>query len=171
MHTHFWLKPATLVRMMSATLVLPKDERGWKERQRGDIRERDRREYKRPDAGKRPKTHKDERPWKERQRVDIRERDRRGYKRPDAGKRPKTHNGATGLQRLRGYKRLGAGKRPETRRSTCTKKSIATNNESIKREGAFVVKEEQRKCNSVFGCGKCFCDQCYPPGDALGRRR
>ena len=25
--------------------------------------------------------------------------------------------------------------------------------------------EKQRKCNSVFGCGKCFCDQCYPPGD------
>ena len=72
----------------------------------------------------------------------------------------------------------------------------------MKREGAFIVKEErqeepakaeptvkqeqftskeakeeeedeekQRKCNGVFGCGKCFCDQCYPPGDALGRRR
>ena len=87
----------------------------------------------------------DERRWKERQRVDVRERDRRGYKRPDAGKRPKTHNGATGLQRLRGYKRLGAGKRPETRRSTCTKKSIATNNESIKREGAFIVKKEKEE--------------------------
>ena len=28
-----------------------------------------------------------------------------------------------------------------------------------------------RTCNIMFGCGRCFCDQCYPPGDALGRRR
>ena len=60
--------------------LLP-DERSWKERLRVDFRKRDRRGYKRPDAG--------------------RKRDRRGYKRPDAGKRPKTHSGATGSSRYR----------------------------------------------------------------------
>ena len=116
-----------------------------------------------------------------------RKRDRRGYKRPDAGKRPKTHSGATSRGRYR---------------SNNQRTGIATNNQRMKREGAFIVKEErqeepakaeptvkqeqftsketkedeedeekQRKCNSVFGCGKCFCDQCYPPGNAFGRRR
>ena len=28
-----------------------------------------------------------------------------------------------------------------------------------------------RACNKPFGCGMALCDQCYPPGDALGRRR
>ena len=27
-----------------------------------------------------------------------------------------------------------------------------------------------RTCNSMFGCGRCFCEQCYPAGDALGRQ-
>ena len=35
--------------------------------------------------------------------------------------------------------------------------------------------EEQQKvphtCNKPFGCGRCSCDQCYPPGNALGRQR
>ena len=71
--------------------------------------------------------------WKERHRVDIRERDRRGYKRPDAGKRPKTHSGATGWQHRKGLKRRVYTK--------CT----ATNNKSIKREGAFIVKKEKEE--------------------------
>ena len=197
-----------------ATLVLLPDKRPWKVRQREDLRIRDRRGYKRPDTG--------------------RKRDRRGYKRPDAGKRPKTHSGATGLQRLRGYKRLGAGKRPETRRSTTSRGNKqrtwrAKNNQRMKREGVFIVKEREeegttgykrpdadcranfqefcvlcrllfktlglskqkrreetadclkspkepiskkapRACNKPFGCGMASCDQCYPPGDALGRR-
>ena len=43
----------------SATLVLLPHKRSWKERQRVDLRkrERDRSGYKRPDAGKRPRTH------------------------------------------------------------------------------------------------------------------
>ena len=53
-----------------AYMVLVPDKRSWKERLRVDFRKRDRRGYKRPDAG--------------------RKRDRTGYKRPDAGKRPKT---------------------------------------------------------------------------------
>ena len=96
----------------------------------------------------------------------------------------------------KGYKRPDAGKRTETRRSTKQRTGRATHNQRMKREGPFIAKAEQeeepairaapclsimcgalptvkkqRKCNSVFGCGKCFCDQCYPPGDALGRRR
>ena len=166
-------KPLAAFRSLSCSGM-----RSWKERQRLDFRKRDRRGYKRPDAGTK--------------------RDRRGYKRPDAGKRPKTHSGATSRGRYR---------------SNNQRTGIATNNQRMKREGAFIVKEEQeeepairaapclsimcgasltvkqeqftsketeeekedeekqRKCNSVFGCGKCFCDQCYPPGDALGRRR
>ena len=143
-------KPATLVLLPDEQSwkegrLLP-DMRSWKERQRLDFRERDRPGYKRPDAGKK--------------------RDRRGYKRPDAGKRPKTHGGATGCSR-----RKSGGNKKSTGR--------ATHNQRMKREGAFIVKKEQEeegeekqhKCDSVFGCGKCFCDQCYPPGDALGRRR
>ena len=45
-----------------------------------------------------------------------------------------------------GYKRPDAGKRPITH-------DDATGS------------SKQRKCNSVFGCGQCFCDQCYPPGE------
>ena len=143
----------------SATLVFLPDKRSWKERQREDLRKRYRRGYKRPDAGKRPKTHSGATEGK---------RDRRGYKRPDTGKRPKTHSG---------------GNKQRT--------GMVTNNQRIKREGAFIVKEveedvaaqsdqlivkedwevraKQRKCNSVSGCDRCFCDQCYPPGDAMGR--
>ena len=77
-----------------ATLVLLPDERSWKERQRLDFRKRDRRGYKRPDAG--------------------RKRDRRGYKRPDAGKRLKTHSGATGSSR---YRKSG-GNKQSTGRAT-----------------------------------------------------
>ena len=160
--------------------LLP-DERSWKERQRLDFRKRDRRGYKRPDAG--------------------RKRDRRGYKRPDVGKRPKTHSGATGSSRYRKsggnkqstgrathnqrMKREGAfivkeeqEEEPAIRAAPCL--SIMCGASPIVKQEQFTSKEteeekedeeKQRKCNSVFGCGKCFCDQCYPPGDALGRRR
>ena len=126
----------------------------------------------------------DKRSWKERHRIDPRKRDRTGYKRPDAGKRPKTHSGATSRGRYR---------------SNNQRTGIATNNQRMKREGAFIMEEEQepvevpgrgdeeqqeynskeeaisrkapRTCNKPFGCGKVFCDQCYLPGDALGHRR
>ena len=62
-----------------------------------------------------------------------RKRDRRGYKRPDAGKRPKTHSGATGSSR---YRKSGGNKQSTGR---------ATHNQRMKREGAFIVKEEQEE--------------------------
>ena len=167
-------KPATLVLLpdeqsWKERQLLP-DERSWKERQRVDFRKR-----KRVDFRKRVRSER--RCDRKRKRVDFRKRERREYKRPDAGKRPKTHSG---------------GNKQRTR--------IPTKYQVMKREGAFIVKgeqeeesakaeptvkqdqftskerdeedkEKQRTCNSVFGCGKCFCDQCYPPGDALGRRR
>ena len=178
-------KPATLVLLpdeqsWKERQLLP-DWRSWKERQRLDFRKRDRRGYKRPDAG--------------------RKRDRRGYKRPDAGKRLKTHSGATGSSRYRKsggnkqstgrathnqrMKREGAfivkeeqEEEPAIRAAPCL--SIMCGASLTVKQEQFTSKEteeekedeeKQRKCNSVFGCGKCFCDQCYPPGDALGRRR
>ena len=143
----------------------------------------------------------DKRSWKETQREDLRKRDRRGYKRPDAGKRPKTHSGATGSSRYRKsggnkqstgrathnqrMKREGAfivkeeqEEEPAIRAAPCL--SIMCGASLTVKQEQFTSKEteeekedeeKQRKCNSVFGCGKCFCDQCYPPGDALGRRK
>ena len=35
-----------------------------------------------------------------------------------------------------------------------------------------ISRKAPRTCNDKhFGCGRCFCDQCYPPGNALGRQR
>ena len=90
----------------------------------------------------------------------------------------------------KGYKRPDAGKRTETRRSTkqrttrathTQRTTRATHTQSIMCGASPTVKQEQftsketeeeeedeekqHKCNSVFGCGKCSCDQCYPPGD------
>ena len=148
-----------------ATLMLLPDEQSWKERQ----------------------LLPDERSWKERQRLDFRKRkrDRRGYKRPDAGKRPKTHSGAnlksggnkqrtvkvTNNQRM---KREGAFIAKEEQEEGPAKAEPIVKQEQFTSKETQEEKEDeekQRKCNSVFGCGKCFCDQCYPPGDALGRRR
>ena len=136
-------------------MLLP-DNRPWKVRQREDLRIRDRRGYKRPDTGRK----RDRRGYK---RPDAgRKRNRRGYKRPDAGKRPKTHRGATRSSR---YRKSGGN----TQRAT----SMCGASPTVKQE-QFTSKEteeekedeeKQHKCNSVFGCGKCFCDQCYPPGD------
>ena len=75
----------------------------------------------------------DKRSWKERHRIDPRKRDRRGYKRPDAGKRPETHRGATSRGR---YRKSGGNKQRTWR---------AKNSQRMKREGAFVVKEEQEE--------------------------
>ena len=34
-----------------------------------------------------------------------------------------------------------------------------------------ISRKAPRTCNKPFGCGKVFCDKCYSPGDAFGRRR
>ena len=162
--------------------------RSWKERQRLDFRERDRpgykrpdagkkrdrRGYKRPDAGKRPKTHRgatgssisrkkrgnkqstgrathNQRMKREgafivkEEQEEEKKGDRGGYKRPDAGKRPKTHGGATGCSR-----RKSGGNKKSTGR--------ATHNQRMKREGAFIVNEEQEE-EPAIRAGPCLQDQ------------
>ena len=88
----------------------------------------------------------DERSWQERQRLDLRKRDRRGYKRPDAGKRPKTHRGATGSS----ISRKKRGNKQSTGR--------ATHNQRMKREGAFIVNEEQEE-EPAIRAAPCLQDQ------------
>ena len=39
----------------------------------------------------------------------------------------------------------------------------------VKKEA--ISRRASRACNKPFGCGMALCDKCYPPGDALGRRR
>ena len=221
-----------------AAYILP-DKRPWKDRHRVDIRKRegrqredfrkrnrDRKGYKRPDAGKRPKTHRGASgssrkhtvvPFKRRLRSktkadECKEHDRAkecGLVRinpetalqPNDAPRPQLRLVWQDQEQFKeeegtgGYKRPDAGKRTETRRSTkqrttrathTQRTTRATHTQSIMCGASPTVKQEQftsketeeeeedeekqHKCNSVFGCGKCFCDQCYPPGDALGRR-
>ena len=74
-----------------------------------------------------------------------------------------------GEQRKTGWK--AATKAAAKEGIDVTKKAnILCQEEEQQERGGNKQKEEQRKCNSAFGCGKIFCDQCYPPGDALGRR-
>ena len=106
-----------------------------------------------------------------------------GYKRPDAGKRTETRRStkqrtgrATHNQRM---KREGPfiakaeqEEEPAIRAAPCL--SIMCGASPTVKQEQFTSKEteeekedeeKQHKCNSVFGCGKCSCDQCYPPGD------
>ena len=107
----------------------------------------------------------------------------KGYKRPDAGKRTETRRStkqrttrATHTQRI--IAQAEQEEEPAIRAAPCL--SIMCGASPTVKHEQFTSKEteeekedeeKQRKCNSDFRCGSCFCDQCYPPGNALGRQR
>ena len=146
----------------------PPDKRSWRERKREDprTRVRDRTGYLRPDRGNRP--------------TDQRVRDRTAYARPDQGKRPNHHSGGHNKKqrvvKQEEEKKEEIGEEEEEV-ETLTLRFFQQKFKSQEGEEAAAEEEDEeqqkvpRTCNKPFGCGSCFCDQCYPPGNALGRQR
>ena len=172
-------KPATLVllpdeRSWKERQLLP-DERSWKERRRVDFRKRKRVDFRK------------------RKRVDFRKRDRTSYVRRDRGNRPKCHSGKKKTmpepivkqeQQEEEFQRLVVSVPPVVKQDAAMPalpvvKKEARLEELEEKETADCLKSRKetisrkapRACNKPFGCGMALCDQCYPPGDALGRRR
>ena len=93
----------------------------------------------------------------------------KGRSRGEGSRASEKGRSRAGEQRKTGWK--AATKAAAKEGIDVTKKAnILCQEEEQQERGGNKQKEEQRKCNSAFGCGKIFCDQCYPPGDALGRR-
>ena len=171
----------------AATLVLLPDELSWKERQLLP----DHRSWKergRVDLRKRKRVD-----FRKRKRVDFRKRDRTSYVRPDRGNRPKCRSGKRKMmpepivkqeQQEEEFQRLAVSVPPvvkqdaampvlpvvkkEARLEELEEKETADCRESRKETTS---RKAPRTCNKAFGCGRALCDQCYPPGDAPGRRR
>ena len=154
--------------------LLP-DERSWKERRRVDFRKRERVDFRK------------------RKRVDFRKRDRTSYVRHDRGNRPKFHSGKKKTmpepivkqeQQEEEFQRLAVSAPPVVKQDAAMPvlpvvKKEAGLEELQEKETADCLKSPKetisrkapRACNKPFGCGMPLCDRCYPPGDALGRRR
>ena len=147
--------------------LLP-DHRSWKERRRVDLRKRKRVDFRK------------------RKRVDFRKRDRTSYVRRDRGNRPKCHSGKKKTMPEPIVKQEQQDEdfvppvveqdaampvlpvvKKEARLEELEEKETADCRKSRKETTS---RKAPRTCNKPFGCGRALCDQCYPPGDALGRR-
>ena len=69
-----------------------------------------------------------------------------------------------------GYKRPDADCREEKTLGLSKQKRREETADCLKSPKEPISKKAPRACNKPFGCGMASCDQCYPPGDALGRR-
>ena len=170
-------KPATLVLLpdelsWKERQLLP-DHRSWKERRRVDLRKRKRVDFRK------------------RKRVDFRKRDRTSYVRRDRGNRPKCHSGKKKTmpepivkqeQQEEEFQRLAVSAPPVVKQDAAmpvlpvVKKEarleeLEETADCLKSRKETISRKALRACNKPFGCGMALCDQCYPPGDALGRRR
>ena len=144
-----------------ATLVLLPDEQSWKERQLLPD-ERSWKERRRVDFRKRKRVD-----FRKRKRVDFRKRDRTSYVRRDRGNRPKCRSGKRKMMPEPIVKQEQQEEDfvpPVVEQDAAMPVLPVVKKEAISRRAS-------RACNKPFGCGMALCDKCYPPGDALGRRR